>query len=185
MVPVDTASHWMCLNGGGRVKVQFCLGTANNVISTEDIEYSVVTLTGKAHHPKYNHLSFNQWALAHKQLHASLYEWTLYLLLCYLLSCYLFLLSQFLIPTYSLVDKHYVVGNDPGTYSHSNIFDHDLLLLTIISMINELGGETSSPYLSLCSMDAICSKNMLWVLAIIEEYMIIEYVKLLLRLCWR
>jgi hypothetical protein len=71
------------------------------------------------------------------------------------------LLSQLLIPTYSLVGKHYVVGKDPGTYSHSKIFDHDLLLLTIISMINELGGKTSSPYLSLCSMDAICSKNML------------------------
>ena len=41
------------------------------------------------------------------------------------------------------------------------ILDHELLLLTIIYMISELGGETLSPYLSLCSMDAICSKNML------------------------
>ena len=73
----------------------------------------------------------------------------------------IFLLSQFLIPTYSLVGKHHVVGKYPGTYGHSNIFDHELLLLTIISMINELGGETLSPYLSLCLMDAICSKNML------------------------
>ena len=39
--------------------------------------------------------------------------------------------------------------------------DHELLLLTIIYMISELGGETLSPYLSLCLMDAICSKNML------------------------
>ena len=62
---------------------------------------------------------------------------------------------------YSLVGKHHVVGKDLGTYDQSNIFDHELLLLTIISMINELGGETLSPYLSLCSMDAICSKNML------------------------
>ena len=84
----------------------------------------------------------------------------------------------------SLVGKHHVVGKDLGTLYHSNIFDHDLLLLTIISMINELGGETSSPYLSLCSMDAICSKSMLWVLAIMEDYMMIEYVELLLRLCW-
>jgi hypothetical protein len=43
-------------------------------------------------------------------------------------------------------------------------------------MINKLGGETLSPYLSLCSMDAICSKNMLWVVAIMEDYMIVEYV---------
>jgi hypothetical protein len=57
--------------------------------------------------------------------------------------------------------KHHVVGKDLGTYGQSNIFDHELLLLTIISMINKLGGETLSPYLSLCSMDAICSKNML------------------------
>ena len=28
------------------------------------------------------------------------------------------------------------------------------------------------------------SKNMLWVLAIIEDYMMIEYVELLVRLCW-
>ena len=66
-----------------------------------------------------------------------------------------------------------------GAYDQSNIFDHDLLLLTIISMINELGGETLSPYLSLCSVDAICSKNMLSVVAIMEDYMMIEYVELL------
>ena len=84
---------------------------------------------------------------------------------------------------YSLVGKHHVVGKVLDTYGLSNIFDHDLLLLTIISMINELGGEILSPYLSLCLMDAICSKNMLSVLAIIEDYMMIEYVELLLRLC--
>ena len=43
-------------------------------------------------------------------------------------------------------------------------------------MINKLGGETLSPYLSMCSMDAIFSKNMLWVVAIMEDYMIVEYV---------
>ena len=62
---------------------------------------------------------------------------------------------------YSLVGKHHVVGKDLGTHEQSNIFDHDLLLLTIISMISELGGKILSPYLSLYSMDAICSKNML------------------------
>ena len=44
---------------------------------------------------------------------------------------------------------------------HSNIFDHELLLLTIIYMINKLGGETLNPYLSLGSMNTIFSKNML------------------------
>ena len=52
-------------------------------------------------------------------------------------------------------------GKDLSIYGHSNIFDHELLLLTIIYMISKLGGETLSPYLSLCSMDAICFKNML------------------------
>ena len=62
---------------------------------------------------------------------------------------------------YSLVGKHHVMGKDLSIYGHSNIFDHELLLLTITYMISKLGGETLSPYLSLCSMDAICSKNML------------------------
>ena len=66
-----------------------------------------------------------------------------------------------LIPIYSLVGKHHVMGKDLSIYGHSNIFDHELLLLTIIYMISELGGETLSPYLSLSLMDAICSKNML------------------------
>ena len=66
-----------------------------------------------------------------------------------------------LIPTYSLVGKHHVMGKDLSIYGHSNIFDHELLLLTIIYMISELGGEIPCPYLSLCSMDAIFSKNML------------------------
>ena len=81
-----------------------------------------------------------------------------------------------LIPTYSLVGKHHVM-EDLSIYGHSNIFDHELLLLTIIYMINKLGGETLSPYLCLCSMDAICSKNMLWVVAIMEDNMIVEYVE--------
>ena len=66
-----------------------------------------------------------------------------------------------LIPTYSLVGKNHVMGKDLSIYGHSNIFGHELLLLTVIYMISKLGGETLSPYLSLCSMDAICSKNML------------------------
>ena len=66
-----------------------------------------------------------------------------------------------LIPIYSLVGKHRVMGKVLSIYGHSNIFDHELLLLTIIYMISKLGGETLSPFLSLCSIDAICSKNML------------------------
>ena len=57
--------------------------------------------------------------------------------------------------------KHHVVGKHPNIYGRSNIFDHELLLLTIIYMINKLGGKTLGPYLSVCSTDVICSKNML------------------------
>ena len=69
-----------------------------------------------------------------------------------------------------------MVGKDLSIYGHSNIFEHELLLFTIIYMINKLGGETLSPYLYLCSMDAICSKNMLSVVAIMEDNMIVEFV---------
>ncbi len=78
---------------------------------------------------------------------------------------------------YSLVGKYHVVGKDPSIYGHSNIFDHELLLLTIIYMIIKLGSETLRPHLSLCSTDVICSKNMLRVLANMEYYMIVEYVR--------
>ena len=62
---------------------------------------------------------------------------------------------------YSLVGKHHVVGKDPGIYGQSNIFDHGLLLLTIISMINKLGGETINPHLPMCLTEIFGSKNML------------------------
>ena len=99
-----------------------------------------------------------------------------------LLSCIYFYARVNSIPSYSnlnysLVGKHHVVGKYPSIYGHSNIFDRELLLLTIIYMISKLGAETLSPYLSLCSMDAICSKNMLWVVVIMEDYMIVEYVE--------
>ena len=89
-----------------------------------------------------------------------------------------------LIPTYSLVGKHRVLGKDLSIYGHSNIFDHELLLLTIIYMISELGGEKLSPYLSLCSMDAIGSKNMLWVVVIMKDYMIVEYAEFAKSKLW-
>ena len=76
------------------------------------------------------------------------------------------------------------MGKDLSIYGHSNIFDHELFLLTIIYMISKLGGETLSAYLSLCSIDAICSKNMLWVVEIMEDYMIVEYVEFAKSKLW-
>ena len=62
---------------------------------------------------------------------------------------------------YSPLGKHHVVGKDPGTYIQLNIYDHELLLLTIIFVISKLGGETLNPHLPLCPMETVCSKNML------------------------
>ena len=83
-------------------------------------------------------------------------------------------------PNYSIVGKHHVVGKDLDTYGQSNIFDHDLLLLTIISMINELGGETLSPYISVFGGWHFKKK---YALSSQSWNMMIEYVELLLRLC--
>ena len=144
--------------------------TAYNVCSMEDIGNSwLLCWQWKHTSQNYFHLcfSFELWHLCKSLLPSAkglsftfMQEWVVFLL----------------IPTYFLVGKHDVLGKDLSIYGHANIFDHELLLLTIIYMISELGGETLSPYLSLCSMDAICSNNMLWVVAIMEDYMIVEYV---------
>ena len=60
-----------------------------------------------------------------------------------------------------------------------------VIIVGITPKVNTLGGETISPYLSRClvrwNVLLMCTW---WVLAIIEYYMIVEYVELLLRLCW-
>ena len=146
------------------------MGTAYNVCSMEDIGNSwSLCWQWKHTSQNYFHLCFcfELWHLC-----KSLLPSAKGLSFTFMQESVVFLL----IPTYFLVGKHHVVEKDLSIYGHSNIFDHELLLLTIIYMINKLGGETLSPYLSLCSMDAICSKNMLWVVAIMEDYMIVEYV---------
>ena len=45
-----------------------------------------------------------------------------------------------------------------------------------------LGGKTISPYLSMCLIEMFCS-CVCGELAIIEDYKMVEYVELLLRLC--
>ena len=42
-----------------------------------------------------------------------------------------------------------------------------------------LGGETLSPYLSMCPVENVLLMGTRWVLAIIEDYMMVEYVDLL------
>ena len=146
------------------------MGTAYNVCSMEDIGNSW-SLCWQSKHTSQNYFhlcfSFELWHLC-----KSLLPSAKGLSFTFMQESVVFLL----IPIYSLVGKHRVLGKDLSIYGHANIFDHKLLLLTIIYMISELGGEILSPYLSLCLMDAICSKNMLWVVAIMEDYMIVEYV---------
>ena len=44
-----------------------------------------------------------------------------------------------------------------------------VIIVDIIPEINKLGGETLSPYLPMCLTETVCSKNMLWVSAIMED----------------
>ena len=44
-----------------------------------------------------------------------------------------------------------------------------VIIVDIIPEINKLGGETLSPYLPMCLAEMACSKNMLWVSAIMED----------------
>ena len=160
----------MIVGGGGVKSLPLCVGTAYDVSSMEDIGNSwSLCWQWKHTSQNYFHLcfSFELWHLC-----KSLLPSAKGLSFTFMQESVVFLL----IPTYSLVVKHHVMGKDLSIYGHSNIFDHELLLLTIIYMINKLGGETLSPYLSLCSMNTICSKNMLRVVAIMEDYMIVEYV---------
>ena len=52
-----------------------------------------------------------------------------------------------------------------------------VIIVDIILEINKLGGKTLSPYLPMCLTETVCSKNMLWVSIIMEDYMIVEYVE--------
>jgi hypothetical protein len=52
-----------------------------------------------------------------------------------------------------------------------------VIIVDIIPEINKLGGKTLSPYLPMCLTEMVSSKNMLLVSAIMEGYMIVEYVE--------
>ena len=54
-----------------------------------------------------------------------------------------------------------------------------VIIVDITLEVNRLGGEIISPYLSMCLAETLCSIYMSWVLAIIEDYMMVEYVDLL------
>ena len=66
--PVDTASHGLWKNGGKEINFTFCLGTAYDVSSMEDIGNSrSFSLTGKACLSKYfylSNLSFELWHIS-------------------------------------------------------------------------------------------------------------------------
>jgi hypothetical protein len=82
--PVNKASHGLWKNGGKGINFIFCLGTAYDLCSMEEIGNShSFSLTGKACLPKcfylYN-LRFELWHIW--QISASLCEGPIYLLLC-------------------------------------------------------------------------------------------------------
>ena len=82
--PVDTAGHGLWKNGGKEINFIFCLGTAYDVSSMENIGNSrSFSLTRKACLSKYFYLfnfSFELWHIW--QISTSLYEGPSYLLLC-------------------------------------------------------------------------------------------------------
>ena len=82
-VTVVSDQPWSVLVGGGGVKtLPFCLGTAYNVSSMEDIEISWLLCWEWKHTAQnYIHLCFKARALAPLQIPASLYEGLIYLLL--------------------------------------------------------------------------------------------------------
>ena len=126
-VPVVSDKPWSVIVGGGGVKsLPFCLGTAYNVSSMEDIGNSwSLCWQWKHTSQNYFHLCFKSFELWH--LCKSLLPSAKGLSFTFMQESVVFLL----IPTYSLVGKHHVVEKDLSIYGHSNIFDHELLLLTL------------------------------------------------------
>ena len=124
--PLFRASHGLMIVGGGGVKsLPFCLGTAYNVSSMEDIGNSwSLCWQWKHTSQNYFHLCsfFKLWHLC-----KSLLPSAKGLSFTFMQESVVFLL----IPTYSLVGKHHVMGKDLSIYGHSNIFEHELLLLTL------------------------------------------------------
>ena len=144
------------------------MGTAYNVCSMEDIGNSwSLCWQWKHTSQNYFHLcfSFELWHLC-----KSLLPSAKGLSFTFMQESVVFLL----IPTYSLVGKHHVMERSKHIWPFKYIWSW--IIIVDYPCGKRLGGKTLSPYLSLCSMDAICSKNMLWVVAIMEDYMIVEYV---------
>ena len=137
--PLFRTSRGMCLLVAGET-FPFYLGIAYNMSSIEDSENSwLLCWQWKNISQNYFHLCFKSFELWH--LCKSLIPSAKGLSFTFMQDSVVFLL----IPTYSLGGKHHVMGKDLNIYGHSNIFDHELLLLSIIYMINKLGGETLSP----------------------------------------
>ena len=79
--------------------------------------------------------------------------------------------------------KHHVARKDLGTYIQLDVNEHELLLLT--SPLRWIHWEKNyKPLSSYVFGWNFLLMGMRWVLAIIEDYMMVEYVELLLKLCW-
>ena len=111
--PVVSDKPWSVIVGGGGVKsLPFCLGTAYNVCSMEDIGNSwSLCWQWKHTSQNYFHLCFcfTLWHLC-----KSLLPSAKGLSFTFMQESVVFLL----IPTYSLVGKHHVLGKDLSIYGH-------------------------------------------------------------------
>ena len=100
--------------------------------------------------------------------------WRAYLLLFYIyFSVFTFMQESLMfipIPLYLFFSWQALCGRERSR----NIYPVEcrwswVIIVDIIPEINKLGGKTLSPYLPMCLTETVCSKNMLWVSAIMED----------------
>ena len=80
--------------------------------------------------------------------------------------------------------KHHVVRKDLGTYVQLNMGSMSYYCWHH-PWVEYFGRQTNKPLYFYVSDWNVLLMCMRWVLAIIEDYMMVEYVELLLKLCWK
>ena len=135
--PVDTASHGLWKHGGKEINFTFCLGTAYDVSSMEDIENSrSFSLTGKACHPKYFfslNLNLELWHL-YKSLLPSVKGLSIYFMQ------FLFLLWVSIFSYKALTRGHYDrtwalgIANIWVCFMNGSMIEHDGLGITFFGV---------------------------------------------------
>ena len=138
-------------------------------------------LTMKVCRSKYYLSLFQNRALAPLQIPASLCEGPIFYF-------YVFTFMQdsrffSLLILFFSFGKHHVVRKDLGTYIQLNMGSMSYYCWHHPwgEYVGRRNYKPLSLYVSGCNVLLMCMR---WVLAIIEDYMMVDYVELLLKLCW-